>query len=181
MSAGFKGGKNPSDALNRSVLAKLGKTLPGNPHVDVGFFSKDQYPDGTPVATVAYWNEKGTKSTPARPFMRNAITQFSRSWARVLGGALTHTKGDAIAALSIAGAEMQADVQESIKSGEYKANSPLTNLLKDRFPKGDYTTEDFLQAIHDVKSGVTAPEGKTLVWSGKLFQAVSYEVSNGRD
>ena len=46
--------------------------------VDVGFFSTATYPDGTPVAAVAAWNEFGTQRggrphIPERPFFRRAI------------------------------------------------------------------------------------------------------------
>lgn len=50
------------------------------PKISVGFFSTAKYPDGTPVAAVAAWNEFGTRSskgniaTPERPFFRNALT-----------------------------------------------------------------------------------------------------------
>ena len=33
------------------------------------------YPSGVPVATVAFWNEFGTRSAPARPFFRSAIDE----------------------------------------------------------------------------------------------------------
>jgi hypothetical protein len=45
--------------------------------IDVGFFKKSTYTDGTPVAMVAIWNEFGTKKggkdyIPERPFFRQA-------------------------------------------------------------------------------------------------------------
>ena len=46
--------------------------------VEIGFFASAKYPDGTPIAAVAAWNEYGTERNgqqhvPERPFFRNAI------------------------------------------------------------------------------------------------------------
>lgn len=45
--------------------------------VDVGFFEEDRYgPENNnlPVATVAYYNEYGTRYNPTRPFMEETFT-----------------------------------------------------------------------------------------------------------
>ena len=62
-----------SGGLGADILKRLTQTSTKLPHVNVGFFDTDQYPDGTYVAQVAYWNEFGTKGMPARPFMRQTI------------------------------------------------------------------------------------------------------------
>ena len=73
--------------LNR-VLAKT-KDLP---HLNVGFFegatyphsngssAGNPYPDGTPVAAVAAFNEFGTDRIPPRPFMRQTIAKNQAAW-----------------------------------------------------------------------------------------------------
>lgn len=67
------GGQKAAEILRK---AELGNEATA---VEVGFFATAKYPDGLPVATVAAWNEFGTRrpngrvGTPSRPFMRNAI------------------------------------------------------------------------------------------------------------
>ena len=61
MPATIKGG----DRLNRWL--RIAKTAEGA-HVAVGFFETGRYPDGTPIAAVAAWNEFGTESSSERPF-----------------------------------------------------------------------------------------------------------------
>ena len=67
------GGKKAAEIFRK---ARLGSEATA---VEVGFFATAKYPDGLPVATVAAWNEFGTRrksgrvGTPSRPFMRNAI------------------------------------------------------------------------------------------------------------
>ena len=54
--------------------------------VSVGFFASARYPDGTPVAAVAAWNEFGVPSMgiPERPFFRNAIAGSEREIMPIL-------------------------------------------------------------------------------------------------
>lgn len=160
------------------ILKNLTKSATKLPHVNVGFFESAQYPDGTYVAQVAYWNEFGTKTSPARPFMRNAISKSKNDWGKSLGAVLKHTNGDIKLSLNAMGQSMVADVQDSIINGSYTPNSMTTNILKQRFPKGGYTFDDFLKAHKDAQNGETAPEGKTLDWSGAMLQSVTSEVED---
>lgn len=54
--------------------------------VRVGFFEGSKYDDGTPVALVAAVQEFGSpkQGIPPRPFMRQAIAQNGRWWARLV-------------------------------------------------------------------------------------------------
>ena len=57
-------------AFLRQAKAAQASSVKG---IDVGFFSTAKYPDGTPVAAVAAWNEFGTERNgqqhvPERPF-----------------------------------------------------------------------------------------------------------------
>ena len=68
------GGRRFAVFLRRARRAKASSVQA----VEVGFFSTAKYPDGTPVAAVAAWNEFGTEvngkpHVPERPFFRNAI------------------------------------------------------------------------------------------------------------
>lgn len=49
--------------------------------VQVGWFESSQYSDGTPVAEVAIMQEFGTKTAPARPFMRPTVANEKSNWA----------------------------------------------------------------------------------------------------
>lgn len=50
--------------------------------VQVGWFPSSQYEDGTKVAEVAIWQEFGTKTAPARPFMRPTVANESGNWGK---------------------------------------------------------------------------------------------------
>ena len=45
-----------------------------NASVRVGVLENATYPDGTPVAMVAFWNEYGTKTSPVRAFFRTTVS-----------------------------------------------------------------------------------------------------------
>ena len=67
------GGQNVMRLLRTAAAAD------GVDSVDVGFFESAKYPDGTPVAAVAGWQEFGTRRNretqhvPERPFFRQAL------------------------------------------------------------------------------------------------------------
>ena len=69
MARNIKGGKKLNAFIRKAKNAKSVK------EIQVGFFSSAKYPDGTPVAAVAAWNEFGTKRIKERPFFRNAISE----------------------------------------------------------------------------------------------------------
>ena len=80
----------------RAMLAKAGKG--GVKGISIGFFASARYPDGTPVAAVAGWNEFGTRNRdgsvhiPERPFMRNAVTEGKDEVAALIRGRIDGTK-----------------------------------------------------------------------------------------
>lgn len=169
----FKGGDKLQKALN-----DLAKKVKRGGTVEVGVFEDATYPDGTSVARVAKWNEFGTKSTPPRPFMRQTINDKQGSWGNALGKALHVTDYDAGKALGIVGEHIAEQIRETIANGSFAPNSDLTNLLKDRYPKGGYGAEEFVKAASDLRSGKRGPDGKPLVWSGKLLNSIRSEVSD---
>ncbi len=74
----FSGGKKLQE-----VFKKAGKG--GIDHVDVGFFSSAKYPKtGISVATVAAWNEFGTKNVEERPFFRIANAENELNLIRII-------------------------------------------------------------------------------------------------
>jgi len=54
----------------QKVFKEAGKG--GVKALEIGVFASSRYPDGTPVASVAAWNEFGTKHIPERPALRIA-------------------------------------------------------------------------------------------------------------
>ena len=96
--------------------------------VDVGFFKTARYPNGTPVAAVAAWNEFGTsRGTPERPFFRNAIKGASYDLMPVLLEVVEpgNMEFTTIAANRV-GLAMQGRVQKSITVLRDPPNAPST-------------------------------------------------------
>lgn len=176
----LKGG----EALERhlkSIAAHLGRGAA----VKVGFFESETYEGGThhfskaalkgmseetrnfaiflegkpkfsgPVAQVAAWNEFGTKTTPARPFMRHTVASKSPRWGNALGMALRRHKYDARAALSDMGQGIQKQMRESITTWTDPPNSKITRELKGK--------------------------NKPLIDSGTMRNAVDYQVTDELD
>ncbi|GAN86346.1 HK97-gp10 family putative phage morphogenesis protein [Komagataeibacter intermedius] len=178
MAVNFNGGSKLKAALN-----KLSQKVKDGGHVRVGYLEGAKYDDEkhTPVAQVAAWDEFGTPTAPPRPFMRDTIAKHSDQWGDGLGKALKATDYDVNRALAGVGSIIVGQIIDQIDEGSYQPNAPLTNLLKDRFPKGDYSTEDFLKAVHDLKNGADAPEGTPLNWSDRMRNSTAYEVKDGPD
>ena len=76
------------------------------------------------------------------------------------------------------GSGIQGQLAQSIVDFSGAPNSPVTDLLKQRFPTHDgMTFEDVQQARRDVAAGETAPAGKPLVWSGDMLKSIDQEVA----
>jgi hypothetical protein len=91
------------------------------------------------VAQVAFWNEFGTSTAPARPFFRGMVSKDSPEWGEHLGNYLTSSEFDAQHSLSLMGVEIRDALSDSIT--EWPAdNSELTQHIKG-FDKGltDYS------------------------------------------
>ena len=89
----------------------------GTGSVSVGFLAGATYPNGTPVASVAFWNEfghKGTAPAPPRPFFRSMIAKDSPKWSADLGAALIASDGYGPKALSLMGEEIKDQLVTSI-------------------------------------------------------------------
>ena len=86
------------------------------------------------VAQVAFWNEFGTSTAPARPFFRNMISKESPDWGNSLGNYLTSSEFDATRALRLMGVEIEDDLKDSINSWA-SDNAELTQHIKG-FNKG---------------------------------------------
>lgn len=161
------------------VLRALGDRLGKATEVRVGFLEGATYPDGTPVAMVAALNNFGAPEAgiPARPFFTNMVAERSPGWADQFATVLEASGNDTDKALGLMGEGMAGQLRESIVNSALAANSPVTDLLKKRFPMRDgMTFADVQQAREDVAAGETAAPGKPLVWTGHMLSSVDKEV-----
>ncbi len=164
--------------LFQQNMAALGKKIKSAKGVKVGFLNGASYPDGTSVAMVALINNFGapSKGIPPRPFFSNMVKRNSGSWPGILAKIIKANDGDVEKSLTILGAVIEDELRDAIEQTTSPPNSPVTNLLKQRFPTGGQTFADVLKAHYDVAHGVTAPAGKPLIQSGAMEQAISSEV-----
>ena len=120
-----RGGQRLSRFIKRAKRAKSVRS------VEIGFFESAKYPDGTPVASVAAWNEFGTETIPERPFFRNAIDDSKKELLEVLTENIdprTLEVDRRVAGLM--GQQMVGRIQRSITTLRTPANKPVTVLLK---------------------------------------------------
>ena len=125
-------------------LAEIANKM-GRGHVNVGFLASATYPDGTPVAAVAFWNEVGSgagvpeglesvaesgPSRPPRPFFKQTIAANSPHWGKDLAEQVKSTGGDGNVALGRMGVEIVGEIQESIINFSDPPNAPSTIARK---------------------------------------------------
>jgi hypothetical protein len=82
------------------------------------------------IAQVAFWNEYGTRTAPARPAFRTTIAQKSKDWGAKLGKAIIATDYDGRKALALLGQDMRDDLENAIAQWTSPANAPLTVKIK---------------------------------------------------
>lgn len=99
--------------------------------VEVGVFASAKYPDGTPVASVAAWNEFGTVHIPERPAIRIAIKEHEKVILDLIKRSIDPEKMVIDKRLGgLIGASMQGAIQKSIVSLSTPANAPATIKAK---------------------------------------------------
>lgn len=137
----------------KSILARAGSETA----LKVGILEGATTPDGQRIAPYAFWNEFGTKNSPARPFMRQSVTKNKNKWLGVLRAALAGGKNSADA-LTMVGEVARADIIKEIQSGNFVPNAPRT-IAKKR------------------AAGKTEPD-HPLIDTGLMMKAVEYEVTD---
>ena len=153
----FGGKETAAGAALRRNLEELAAL-----QVNIGFndSSGSYKPDGkqsagsVSVAQVAAWNEFGTEHSPARPFMRQTITdqrdkisKFVQNRARnVVNGSM-----DAQTALNGIGSYAKGRMQAEIRDGDFEPNAPSTVARKG--------------------------SSKPLIDTGRMRQSVVYEIT----
>lgn len=163
----------------------------GAGQVKVGFLADgplSTYPDGTPVATVAFWDEFGHGGkfpSPPRPYFRTMIAKESPSWPGKMAqlAKLTHFDGPTV--LKLMGEDIAGALQESIANFDSVPLAQSTLILRKNFwsNRDQITQQDVINAIHaaaDGETGATGSQAKPLVWTGQMLRAVSYEVTEAK-
>jgi hypothetical protein len=171
--------KNKSELIG--MLKKL--SLSRKKTVTVGFMEGDTYPNGTPVAAVAAWNEFGHGGrfpSPPRPFFRNAINKNQKRWAREAAGFLSKNLEPEKAA-ALLGEVIKGDIYDSIVALDSPPLSPVTLALRSDFWSNpqEITMTDVFNAQRKVKNGdevASGSQAKPLVWTGHLLRSISYNV-----
>lgn len=110
------------------VLANIADRMEGS--VKVGFIGGATYPDGTPVAQVAFWNEYGTTTAPPRPFFRTMIANESPGWGVMMSKGAKHFDYSGAEVLKFMGLKISEQLQQSIVGWRDPGNSPATIAAK---------------------------------------------------
>ena len=108
-----------------SLSAALAKYKDMNATLRVGVLENATYPDGTPVAMVAFWNEYGTRTIPVRAFFRTTISENKKNWVlSVQNLAKQHSDGKKI--LGLMGEHIKGQIVNSINTWSDPPNAPYT-------------------------------------------------------
>lgn len=134
-----------------SLANALKKYSEMNASVRVGVLESATYPDGTPVAMVAFWNEYGTKTSPVRAFFRTTVSDQKKNWVLSVQN-LMKMHDDPKKVMGLIGEHMRGQIVQSINTWTDPPNAPYTVARK----------------------GFNAPLRDT----GQLMRSISYEVGS---
>lgn len=118
----------------------------GGGEVSVGFMAGATYPDGTPVAAVAFWNEFGGPGRPPRPFFRQMIAKESPTWAPKMVKLAKATDYDGNKVLALMGEDIKGALQQSINKFRSPPLAPSTIEAKG-FAKPLIDTSHMLNSV----------------------------------
>lgn len=164
------------------ILKQIGDSAKGG--LTVGFLAGATYPDGTPVAQVAFWNEfghGGNFPAPPRPFFRKMIADESPGWAAKIARGLKYYNYDGNKVLKAMGEDIKGALQQSISTIDGPALSPTTLMLRSMFGNNpqDIRRSDVLEAqqrVKDGEEGASGTQAKPLVWTGHMLNSIDYEI-----
>ena len=137
-----------------SLSKALSKYKDMNASVRVGVLENATYPDGTPVAMVAFWNEYGTRTSPVRAFFRTTVSENKKNWVLSVQN-LMKMHNDPKRVMGLIGVHMQEQIVQSINTWSDPPNSAYT-IAKKGFDK-------------------------PLVETGLLMRSIKSEVGEGED
>jgi hypothetical protein len=169
------------------VKAKLDAYIKnmGGGTVDVGFLEGATYPDGTPVATVAFLDEFGHGGrfpSPPRSFFRTMVAKESVTWGPKMAAMLKKTQ-DGSKTLAWMGQDIDGALKRSIIETNSPPLSPTTLRLRAKFGNKpeNIRMRDVIQAQKEVKDGfklATGTQAKPLIWTGFMLASTGYEVKD---
>ena len=137
-----------------SLSKALSKYKDMNASVRVGVLENATYPDGTPVAMVAFWNEYGTRTSPVRAFFRTTVSEQKKNWVLSVQN-LMKIHNDPKQVMGLIGVHMQEQIVQSINTWSDPPNSAYT-IAKKGFDKPLVETGLLMRSI---KSEVGEGEG----------------------
>ena len=137
-----------------SLSAALSKYKDMNASVRVGVLENATYPDGTPVAMVAFWNEYGTRTSPVRAFFRTTVSEQKKNWVLSVQN-LMKMHNDPKQVMGLIGVHMQEQIVQSINTWSDPPNSAYTIAKKG--------------------------SSKPLIETGVLMRSIKSEVGEGED
>jgi len=116
-----------------SLSAALSKYKEMNASVRVGVLENATYPDGTPVAMVAFWNEYGTRTSPVRAFFRTTVSEQKKNWVLSVQN-LMKMLNNPQQVMGLIGEHMKGNIAQSIATWSDPPNAPYT-IAKKGFDK----------------------------------------------
>lgn len=155
----------------------------GGGSVSVGFMDGATYPDGTPVAAVAFWQEFGvpSRSIPPRPFFRDMIASESPEWPKRMAALAKATDYDGPKVLAMMGEDIKGALQKSIVDTNSPALSPITRMLRKMVGnQPELITGGMVgeaaRRVAEGEEGASGTQAKPLVWTGHLITSITYKV-----
>lgn len=132
------------------ILTDMERNLGSSAMLRVGFLEGAKYPakvnkPALNVATVAFWNEFGTRTAPARPFFRNMVKAKSPGWGRSMARIAQQNNYNAEKTLRLMGIGIQAQLRQSIN--QWPADNAPRTVAKKGFNKGLIDTAQMLRSV----------------------------------
>ena len=128
-----------------SLSAALSKYKDMNASVRVGVLENATYPDGTPVAMVAFWNEYGTRTSPVRAFFRTTVSEQKKNWVLSVQNLMKmHNNPQQV--MGLIGEHMKEQIVQSINTWSDPPNSAYT-IAKKGFDKPLVETALLMRSI----------------------------------
>lgn len=129
-----------------AALQEISRMLGDGGGVRVGFLERATYPDGTPVAAVAAWQNYGTGTIPPRPFFSNMVAAKSPEWGAAIGGLLVANNYNLRRVLELTGAAIQGQLKESIIQTNAPPLAPST-IKRKGFSKPLIDTSHMINSV----------------------------------
>ena len=167
----------------KRALEALAKKVGAGGIVSVGFLENATYPEGTPVAQVAFWQEFGTTRFQARPFFRPMIAAKSPGWGAAMAKVFKSTNKDTRQTLELMGTGIKDQLTSSIVNTPQPPLSEITLMLrkmKDDDPQLVVTGRTVAEAAARVARGERGASGtraKPLIDTGLLQRVPDYVVN----